>query len=115
MLKLLTAEQKQLRVQVSQDMLDSTNSDPYFINTIILKRPLKGKRFQTSEDIRRNNENPTRALNITSLKCSLPSTDAIDRREKFTLAYEGSTSPLFKSIRFSQKKKFGYFPNRLLL
>jgi hypothetical protein len=29
-----------------------------------------------------NNENPTRALNTTSLKCCLPSTDAIDRREK---------------------------------
>ena len=28
------------------------------------------------------NENMTRALNPTSLKCSLPSTDAIDRREK---------------------------------
>ena len=33
--KLLTAEQKQLRVEVSQDMLDSTNSDPDFLNTII--------------------------------------------------------------------------------
>ncbi|XP_075559298.1 protein GVQW3-like [Dermacentor variabilis] len=33
--KLLTMEQKQLRVEVSQDMLDSTNSDPDFMNTII--------------------------------------------------------------------------------
>ena len=33
--KLLTAEQKELRVEVSQDMLDSTNSDPDFLNTII--------------------------------------------------------------------------------
>ncbi|XP_065281329.1 protein GVQW3-like [Dermacentor albipictus] len=33
--KLLTVEQKQPRVEVSQDMLDSTNSDPDFINTII--------------------------------------------------------------------------------
>ncbi|XP_013788617.2 uncharacterized protein LOC106472507 [Limulus polyphemus] len=33
--KLLTAEQKELRVEVSQDMLDSTNSDPHFMNTII--------------------------------------------------------------------------------
>ncbi|XP_076066074.1 protein GVQW3-like [Oratosquilla oratoria] len=32
---LLTAEQKQLRVEVSQGMLDSTNSDPDFMNTII--------------------------------------------------------------------------------
>ncbi|XP_076042215.1 histone-lysine N-methyltransferase SETMAR-like [Oratosquilla oratoria] len=30
--KLLTAEQKQLRVEVSQDMLDSTNSDPDFMS-----------------------------------------------------------------------------------
>ncbi|XP_072141894.1 protein GVQW3-like [Dermacentor andersoni] len=33
--KLLTVEQKQLRVEVSQDMLDSTNSGPDFMNTII--------------------------------------------------------------------------------
>ncbi|XP_013793529.1 histone-lysine N-methyltransferase SETMAR-like [Limulus polyphemus] len=32
--KLLTVEQKELRVEVSQDMLDSTNSDPDFMNTI---------------------------------------------------------------------------------
>ncbi|XP_070378087.1 protein GVQW3-like [Dermacentor albipictus] len=32
--KLLTVEQKQLRVEVSQDMLECTNSDPDFINTI---------------------------------------------------------------------------------
>ncbi|XP_040066361.1 uncharacterized protein LOC120840002 [Ixodes scapularis] len=33
--KLLTVEQKQLLVEVSQDMLDSTNSDPNFMKTII--------------------------------------------------------------------------------
>jgi histone-lysine N-methyltransferase SETMAR len=33
--KLLTAEQKQLRVEVSQDILDSTNCEPDFLNTII--------------------------------------------------------------------------------
>ncbi|XP_054744503.1 histone-lysine N-methyltransferase SETMAR-like [Anastrepha obliqua] len=33
--KLLTAEQKERRVEVSQDMLDSINSDPDFMNTII--------------------------------------------------------------------------------
>ncbi|XP_075558608.1 protein GVQW3-like [Dermacentor variabilis] len=33
--KLIMVEQKQLRVEVSQDMLDSTNSDPDFMNTII--------------------------------------------------------------------------------
>ena len=34
-------------------------------------------------------ENPTRALNTTSLKCCLPSTFAIDRGGKLTHAYEG--------------------------
>ncbi|XP_037509168.2 protein GVQW3-like [Rhipicephalus sanguineus] len=33
--KLLTVEQKQLRVEVSKDMLDFTSSDPNFMNTII--------------------------------------------------------------------------------
>ena len=33
--KLLRVEQKQFCVEVSQDMLDSTNSDPNFMNTII--------------------------------------------------------------------------------
>ena len=33
--KLLMAEQNQLRVEVSKDMLDSTNSDYNFMNTTI--------------------------------------------------------------------------------
>jgi hypothetical protein len=33
--KLLMMEQKQLRVEVSQDILDSKNCDPGFMNTII--------------------------------------------------------------------------------
>nr|XP_037281959.1 protein GVQW3-like [Rhipicephalus microplus] len=33
--KLLTVERKQLHVEVSQDMLDFTSSDPNFMNTII--------------------------------------------------------------------------------
>ncbi|UYV84953.1 hypothetical protein LAZ67_X004087 [Cordylochernes scorpioides] len=37
--KLLTAEQKQICVEDSQDMLDSTNSDTGFINTIITDDP----------------------------------------------------------------------------
>jgi hypothetical protein len=54
--KLLTAEQKQLRVEVSQDMLDSTNSPdiqaPFdFWLFPKLKRLLKGKWFQTRGDI----------------------------------------------------------------
>jgi hypothetical protein len=33
--KLLTMEQKQLRLEVSQDMLDYANSDPTFLNIVI--------------------------------------------------------------------------------
>ena len=40
-----------------------------------------------------NNENPTRALNTTSLKCRMPSTDPIDKWEKITHSYKGSRSP----------------------
>ena len=36
------------------------------------------------------NENPTRALNSSSLKCCLPSTDPITGGKKFTYAYGGS-------------------------
>ena len=58
------------------------------------------------------NENPTKALSTTSLKCGLPSTDAIN-----THVYEGSRSlharsASFKSTRFSQNNKFGYLSNR---
>ena len=56
------------------------------------------------------NENPKRPLNTTSLKCCLPSTDAIDRREKIhecvwrsKFASRKRTSLI--SIRFPQKKK----------
>ena len=33
-LKLLTMEQKQLRLEVSQDMLDYANGDPEFLNIV---------------------------------------------------------------------------------
>ena len=65
------------------------------------------------------NENPTRALNSTPLKCFLPSTDAIDRYEKFTHAYEGSWSPHASMLHrnppgFCKENKVGYFSNRVL-
>ena len=63
-----------------------------------------------------HNENPTRALNTTSLKCCLPSTDAIDRREKICvfiwwiiIALCKRTS--LKSTRFSQTKSGWYLLN----
>ena len=55
-----------------------------------------------------NNENPTRALNPTSLNCCLPSTDAIERREKnprTRLKVASCKRASMKSTRFSQKKK----------
>lgn len=33
--KLLTMEQKQLRLEIARDMLDNANSDPNFLNTVI--------------------------------------------------------------------------------
>ena len=58
-----------------------------------------------------HNENPMRALYTISLKCCLPSTDAIHRREKIgsiRIKVQGCAS--FKSIRFSRKKeKARYF------
>ena len=63
------------------------------------------------------NENPTRALNIISLKCCLPSTDAIDSREKthacvWRFKVVSWIRASLKSTRFSHKK-VGYFSNRL--
>ena len=60
------------------------------------------------------NGNPTRALKTTSLKCWLPSTDAIDRREKihvcvWSFKVSSSKRASLKSIRFSQKKKPGIY------
>ena len=64
-------------------------------------------------------ENPKRVLNTTSLKCCLPSTDAIDRQEKihacvgwFKVASCKRAS--LKSTRFSQKNRIGYFSNRVV-
>ena len=60
------------------------------------------------------NENPTRALNSIPLKCCLSSTDAIERREKFTHAYEGSRSAHRSALHWNQpgfwkKKKVWMF------
>ena len=65
------------------------------------------------------NENPTRALNTTSLKCCLPSIDAIDRREKihtwiWRLKVTSCKRATLKSSRFLQTNKVGYFFNRVL-
>ena len=56
-----------------------------------------------------NNKNPTRALNTTSLKCLLPTTDAIDSREKvhacvWRCKIASCKRSSLKSTRFSQTK-----------
>ena len=72
-------------VEVSQDMQDSANSDPDFMNTIITgdKSWMYGYDPETKSFSHfPYNENPARALNTTSLKFCLRSTAAIDRRKK---------------------------------
>ena len=63
--------------QDSQDMLDSTNSVPDFVNTMITDDEswVVWVRFGTSHFP--CNENLTRALNTTSLKCCLSSIDVL--------------------------------------
>ena len=65
-------------------------------------------------------ENPMRAFNIISLKCCLPSTDAIDRREKiqacvWRLKVASSKRASLKSTSLpKKKKKIGYFSTDLV-
>ena len=62
------AAQKQLLVEISQDLLDSTNSDPEFMNTIITgdKSWVYGYEPETKSFCPfPYNENPIRALNPT--------------------------------------------------
>ena len=66
-------------------MLDSTNSDPNFMNTIITREESWVYGYDPKIKSFRHfpyNENPRIALNTTSLKCCLTSTHAIDRQEK---------------------------------
>ena len=65
------------------------------------------------------NENPTTVLNNTSLECYLPSTDAIERREKnssMPMKAEGRLMQArFIEIHqefYNNKNKIGYFSNR---
>ena len=69
------ADQKQLRVEVSQDILDSTNSNPDFMNTIITsdKSWVYGYDPETKSDESTNHY-------LTQMLHAI--TDAIDRREK---------------------------------
>ena len=63
------------------------------------------------------NENPMKAQN-TSLECCLPSTDVIDRQEKFMHAYEDFRSSHASALHWSPpgfcKENFEYFSNRVI-
>ena len=60
--RLLTEEQKQNRVTVSQDLLDRSNTDENFSLLQKLKSTLKGRRFQTVEEIKENSLQDLRAI-----------------------------------------------------
>ena len=65
--------------------MDSTNSDPDFINTIITGDESWVYRYNPETKSFCSfpyNENPKRALNTTSLYCYLLPTDTIDRQKK---------------------------------
>ena len=60
------------------------------------------------------NENPTRALNTTSLKCGLPAINAIDRRKKIYTCIWRFKDTSCKRASFRKRNKVGYFSNRKL-
>ena len=66
------------------------------------------------------NENPTRALNTSSLKCNFPPPDTINRQEEIHTCIGGfkvasCKHASLKSTKFVQKKnKVRYFSNRVL-
>ena len=77
------------------------------------KRQLKGKKISDKKEYY---ENLTRALDTTSLKCCLPSTDVIDRWGKFTHAYGDARSSHASALHWHSPgffKKVGYFSNRV--
>jgi len=63
-----------------------------------------------------NNENPTRALNATSLKWCLSSTDAIDRRKNSRMRMKVQRRLMQECFieihqEREQRQKVGYFSN----
>ena len=80
--KLLSPEQKDLRFEVAQDLLDTANTDPEFLNTVITGDeswavPLLNT-FSHLERI----GNPTNTLCSTSLSDRQAATDALDGGDK---------------------------------
>ena len=57
---------------------------------------------------------PSFSLQRKSEESTKTSTNVDNKREKFTHAYEGPSSPHWYSLGFRKTKKFGYFSNRVL-
>ena len=71
-----------LIVPVHPELITSDNGVHEVRVTVCGVQHVLGVRVQPATCHFPYNDNPTRALNTTSLKCCLPSTDAIDRLEK---------------------------------
>ena len=105
--------------QESQDLLDSTNSDPNFMNTIITGDDFWVYGYMPGIHHFSYNGNPMRALNTMSL-CWSPSTDAIERWEKNSCIHMKVQGPLMKAHFieihqiFTKQNKVGYFSNRVV-
>ena len=105
--------------QDSQDIIDSTNSYPDFMNTIITGDESWVYEYDPEPAIFLTMKIRREQPNTTSLKCYLPSTDAIGGG-KFTHAYEGSRSPRASGLHcnppgFRKKNNnIGYFSNRVV-
>ena len=81
-----------LRVEVSQDMLDSKNSDPDFMNTIITGDESWVYEFDPESKSQSLQWNPTRALNTTSLNAACHQLTLLTGEKKFTHTCKGSRS-----------------------
>ena len=104
---------------IEQDMLDSTNSDPDFMNTIINGDESWVYGYHLEIQSFRHfpyNENPMIPLNATSLKCYLPSTDAIDGWEKIyaCVNVQGRLIQVCFIELHQVFKKVWYFSNRVV-
>jgi len=84
--RLLTEEQKQNRVSVSQELLDRSNANENFLQNVItgdetwvygcgvetnVQSTLKGRRFQTIEEIKENSQQDLRAITQNTFQDAL--------------------------------------------
>ena len=76
----------------TQDMLDSTNTDPDFRNTIITGEESWVNGYNPETESFRHflyNESPTRALNTTSLKCCLLTLLRVGKNSRMPMKIQG--------------------------